>query len=113
MTNQNPSPLHSNASVLKFVDAVTKLFDLTGTSDIVDCEDWVEVHPQNPPYNDLEYISAFVENLVDCLEKAGFTRYGMERVCRTMRCGSVEARIKNVDADPETGDPIMVTFREV
>lgn len=101
--------MDAKAAATQFADLVLDQYDLTSDDEVEDKDGWFEVHPMNPPYDDPEYVAPFVDDLVEMLGKLGFKRHGVSHVTRTMRCGSVEARIENVDDDR----PIHVEFHDV
>lgn len=99
----------------KYADKIQDLYSLNyrvhEDQDVVDKDGCFVVHAENPPYSD--YTASYVKDIVKTLTKCGFERHCVSHVTRTMRCGKVEARIENVDADPEEGDPILVEFWDV
>ena len=70
-------------------------------------EGLVEAHPQNPPYDEVEYVEPFVDDLKKALTDAGFKALPGQRVPRNFRNGDVLADIDNVMFEDE---PIVISF---
>jgi len=104
--------LDKHPAILAFVDIVRQDYDITSDDLVVMQGSVAVVHPENPPYRKVKYVSAFVRHLEEKLVEAGFKctdhhNYQFEG-------HGLRAWIENVDvSDPEEADPIEVDFVEI
>jgi hypothetical protein len=98
--------------IFKFVESIERFLDLLVQQglDVKEIDEEGVVEITNPPYSSLEYVAPFVNQLRDALLNAGFTRTG-ELGVYLFTDGALEAEIRHVEADCETGPPIDVKFR--